>query len=175
MKDYHINIFYSDEDGGYIADIPDLKICSGFGATPEEALREVEQAKAAWLDAARAKASRFPSRSIDPSFIKQLERQIWRVAIAARSFRSPASRAVRPARRRWPDGGVRLWRAFPGQGRRPIAARPAAACEAAAAWLRGAAWQAQPGRRCPRACGGQHFIKRDAKAVDITAWTGRES
>ena len=24
MKDYHINIFYSEEDGGYIADIPDL-------------------------------------------------------------------------------------------------------------------------------------------------------
>jgi predicted RNase H-like HicB family nuclease len=23
MKDYHINIFQSDEDGGYIADIPD--------------------------------------------------------------------------------------------------------------------------------------------------------
>ncbi len=37
MKDYHINIFYSDEDGGYIADIPDLKTCSAFGATAEEA------------------------------------------------------------------------------------------------------------------------------------------
>jgi hypothetical protein len=24
MSDYHINIFYSEEDGGYIADIPDL-------------------------------------------------------------------------------------------------------------------------------------------------------
>ena len=31
MKDYHINIFYSDEDEGYIADIPDLKSCSAFG------------------------------------------------------------------------------------------------------------------------------------------------
>ena len=28
MKDYHINIFYSDEDEGYIADIPDLIHCS---------------------------------------------------------------------------------------------------------------------------------------------------
>lgn len=53
MKDYHINIFYSDEDGGYIADIPDLKACSAFGASPEEALREVEIAKATWLEAAR--------------------------------------------------------------------------------------------------------------------------
>ena len=49
VKDYHINIFYRDEDGGYIADIPDLKACSAFGATAEEALREVELAKRAWL------------------------------------------------------------------------------------------------------------------------------
>ena len=33
MTDYHINIFFSDEDGGYIADIPDLEACSAFGAT----------------------------------------------------------------------------------------------------------------------------------------------
>lgn len=45
MKDYHINIFYSEEDKGYIADIPDLEACSAFGETPEEALREVEIAK----------------------------------------------------------------------------------------------------------------------------------
>jgi len=36
MKDYHINIFYSDEDEGYIADIPDLETCSGFGSTAED-------------------------------------------------------------------------------------------------------------------------------------------
>ena len=42
MKDYHINIFYSDEDEGYIADIPDLELCSAFGNTPEEALAELE-------------------------------------------------------------------------------------------------------------------------------------
>ena len=54
MSDYHINIFCSDEDGGYVADIPDLRACSAFGASPAEALAEVERAKAAWLDAARA-------------------------------------------------------------------------------------------------------------------------
>lgn len=53
MTDYHINIFYSDEDGVYIADIPDLDSCSAFGETPEKALAEVEQAKQAWLEAAR--------------------------------------------------------------------------------------------------------------------------
>jgi predicted RNase H-like HicB family nuclease len=53
MKDYHINIFYSDEDEGYIADIPDLNSCSAFGHTAEEALAEVEKAKRVWLETAR--------------------------------------------------------------------------------------------------------------------------
>jgi predicted RNase H-like HicB family nuclease len=53
MGDYHINIFYSEEDGGYIADIPDLESCSAFGDTPELALAEVNRAKAAWLAAAK--------------------------------------------------------------------------------------------------------------------------
>ena len=42
MSDYHINVFYSEEDGGYIADIPDLDACSAFGETAETALAEVE-------------------------------------------------------------------------------------------------------------------------------------
>ena len=49
---YHINIFYSEEDGGYIADIPDLRFCSAFGDTPEEALAEVLDAQQAWLESA---------------------------------------------------------------------------------------------------------------------------
>ena len=60
MSDYHINIFYSDEDGGYIADIPDLESCSAFGETPEQALAEVERAKAAWLEAAREAGKPIP-------------------------------------------------------------------------------------------------------------------
>jgi predicted RNase H-like HicB family nuclease len=60
MSDYHINIFYSEEDSGYIADIPDLEACSAFGNTPEKALAEVEQAKEAWLDAARRSGKPIP-------------------------------------------------------------------------------------------------------------------
>ncbi len=51
--DYPITIFYSDEDEGWIADIPDLKWRSAFGATPEVALAELERAKSAWLEAAK--------------------------------------------------------------------------------------------------------------------------
>ena len=60
MKDYHINIFYSEADGGYIADIPDLKACSAFGDTPEKALAEVSRAKSAWLEAAEAAGKPVP-------------------------------------------------------------------------------------------------------------------
>jgi len=52
MKDYHINIFWSDEDESYVADIPDLEFCSAFGDTPEEALTEVLIAKQLWLEVA---------------------------------------------------------------------------------------------------------------------------
>jgi len=66
MHDYHINIFYSDEDGGYIADIPDLDSCSAFGATPEQALAEVTQAKQAWLETARQSGKPVPSPRYRP-------------------------------------------------------------------------------------------------------------
>ena len=51
MKAYHNNIFYSEDDGGYSADIPDLDACSAFRETPAEALRVVELARQAWLEA----------------------------------------------------------------------------------------------------------------------------
>jgi predicted RNase H-like HicB family nuclease len=53
MSDYHINVFYSDVDEAWIADVPDLQFCSAHGSTPEEALHEVLIAKALWLESAR--------------------------------------------------------------------------------------------------------------------------
>jgi predicted RNase H-like HicB family nuclease len=66
VKDYHINIFYSEEDAGYIADIPDLEMCSAFGKTPAEALAQVETAKSAWLEAARAEGRTIPQPKYKP-------------------------------------------------------------------------------------------------------------
>jgi predicted RNase H-like HicB family nuclease len=66
MSDYHINIFASAEDGGYIADIPDLAYCSAFGETPEEALAEVLKAKRAWLEAAQTEGKPIPQPSYRP-------------------------------------------------------------------------------------------------------------
>lgn len=66
MKDYHINIFYSEEDDGYIADMPDLPGCSAFGDTPLEALHEVTRAKEAWLKASKAKKQKAPKPHYRP-------------------------------------------------------------------------------------------------------------
>ena len=67
MRDYHINIFYSDEDGGYIADVPDLESCSAFGKTPSDALTEVERAKEAWIEAARDAGKSVPEPRYRPA------------------------------------------------------------------------------------------------------------
>lgn len=67
MSDYHINIFFSDEDRGYVADIPDLQSCSAFGASPEEALAEVQIAKVAWIDAAKAAGKPVPQPMYRPA------------------------------------------------------------------------------------------------------------
>ena len=66
MKEYHINVFYSEEDEGYIADIPDLKFCSAFGETPEDAVRELGLAKAAWIEAATAAGKPIPEPRYRP-------------------------------------------------------------------------------------------------------------
>ncbi len=67
MKDYHINVFYSTEDGGYIADIPDLRHCSAFGDTPNIALREAQKAKRAWLASAKAEGRPVPEPRYRPA------------------------------------------------------------------------------------------------------------
>ena len=67
MEDYHINVFHSQEDDGYIADIPNLRYCSAFGRTPAEALSELEKAKAAWIEAAHAKGKPVPKPRYRPA------------------------------------------------------------------------------------------------------------
>ena len=67
MKDHHINVFYREEDEGYIADIPDLKYCSAFSDTVEEAVHELLKAKAAWLETAKAEGKPIPIPKYRPA------------------------------------------------------------------------------------------------------------
>jgi predicted RNase H-like HicB family nuclease len=67
MSDYHINVFYSDEDAAYVADIPDLEACSVLGSSAEEALAEVELAREAWLAAAQEDGRPIPEPRYRPA------------------------------------------------------------------------------------------------------------
>jgi predicted RNase H-like HicB family nuclease len=67
MKDYHINVFHSEDDDCYVADIPDLKFCSACGADAEEAVRQVQIAKVAWLKAAQERGKPIPKPQYRPA------------------------------------------------------------------------------------------------------------
>ena len=66
MNRYAIIVFWSDEDGAWVADVPDLKSCSAFGASPEQAVAEVSIAMEAWLDAAREAGHPIPEPRYQP-------------------------------------------------------------------------------------------------------------
>ncbi len=63
---YHINLFWSEPDGAWVADVPDLQSCSAFGDTPAEALAEIEQAIEAWLAVARGRPAKRARRGSSP-------------------------------------------------------------------------------------------------------------
>ena len=92
MNEYHINIFFSKEDEGYIADIPDLNACSAFGDTPERALQEVLIAKKLWLETASSNGIRIPKPMCRPSIIKKTNQRARCKALKGRKM---------AARRRW--------------------------------------------------------------------------
>lgn len=57
---YATEIFWSEEDEGYIAIAPDLPGCSAFGETMAEAATEIEGAISAWVEAAQAAGNPVP-------------------------------------------------------------------------------------------------------------------
>jgi predicted RNase H-like HicB family nuclease len=63
---YAIIVFWSDEDGAWVADVPDLKSCPAFGDTREEAVAEVSIAIDAWLAAARDAGLEIPKPRFQP-------------------------------------------------------------------------------------------------------------
>ena len=70
MPKYHIDIFFSEDDEGYIANIPDLEYCSAFGKTPQAALEEVLVALELWLLAANANNMEIPEAIYKPAYSK---------------------------------------------------------------------------------------------------------
>ena len=53
MHKYEIIIYWSREDGVFVAEVPELAGCLAHGDTQQAALRNVNQAMDLWLDTAR--------------------------------------------------------------------------------------------------------------------------
>ena len=64
---YRINVFWSDEDRCWIADVPDLKTCAAHGDSPEKAVAEVLVAMEGWLDVARQQGGAIPEPRYKPA------------------------------------------------------------------------------------------------------------
>jgi predicted RNase H-like HicB family nuclease len=63
---YPASVFWSEEDGGFVALAPDLPGCSAFGKTQGEALDELEDAILGWIEAAQAAGNPIPKPSRKP-------------------------------------------------------------------------------------------------------------
>jgi predicted RNase H-like HicB family nuclease len=105
VKAYPIKVFYSEEDGGYIAEAPHFEGCSAFGETPSEALSELETAKALWLETARTEGIPIPEPNEQPApktYTSEEARRIadeWRQRLAGRAH-SDSAELIREDRER---------------------------------------------------------------------------
>jgi len=82
MYKYAIEIFYSEDDEGYIAVVPELPGCSAFGETEERALQEIKTAIDLWLSTARDMGREIPTPQ---------GREVLRDLLAEHSHRNSAS------------------------------------------------------------------------------------
>ncbi|MDG4554101.1 MAG: type II toxin-antitoxin system HicB family antitoxin [Candidatus Competibacter sp.] len=61
MNHYEIIIYWSNEDQAFLAEIPELPGCMAHGNSYEDALRNVRDAMAFWLDVAREQGDSIPT------------------------------------------------------------------------------------------------------------------
>ncbi len=64
---YHINLFWSDADACWIADVPDLSGCSAHGDTVETAAAEAQIAIELWLESAAQHGDPIPEPRYRPA------------------------------------------------------------------------------------------------------------
>ena len=53
MMNYEIILYWSEEDGVFVAEVPELPGCMAHGDTQEAALASAKQAMQLWIDTAR--------------------------------------------------------------------------------------------------------------------------
>ena len=60
MNHYEIIIYWSNEDQAFLAEAPELPGCMAHGNSYEEALRNIRDAMAFWIDVAREQGEPIP-------------------------------------------------------------------------------------------------------------------
>jgi predicted RNase H-like HicB family nuclease len=60
MFKYEIIIYWSEDDGAFLAEVPELPGCMADGATYEEALRKAETVIAEWIETAKSLGREIP-------------------------------------------------------------------------------------------------------------------
>ena len=58
---YEIILYWSEEDGAYIAEVPELAGCMADGPTAQEALTNVEQIAREWIETAQELSREVPT------------------------------------------------------------------------------------------------------------------
>ncbi|MBI2807373.1 MAG: type II toxin-antitoxin system HicB family antitoxin [Planctomycetes bacterium] len=53
MIKYEVIIYWSDDDGAFVAEVPELPGCAADGKTYKAALRNVEVVMAEWIETAK--------------------------------------------------------------------------------------------------------------------------
>ncbi len=61
MFKYEIIIYWSEEDGLFVAEVPELPGCMADGATQEEAIRNAEVVIADWIETAKSLGREIPA------------------------------------------------------------------------------------------------------------------
>jgi predicted RNase H-like HicB family nuclease len=61
MYKYEVVVYWSEEDGAYIAEVPELPGCMADGATYEKALRNVQLIISEWLETAESLGREIPA------------------------------------------------------------------------------------------------------------------
>lgn len=60
MTKYEIILYWSQQDGAFIAEVPELSGCAADGATRQEALTNVETVIAEWIETAQEWGRQIP-------------------------------------------------------------------------------------------------------------------
>lgn len=60
QRKYELILYWSAEDDAYIAEIPELPGCEGRGASYEEAISRVEDARDLWIESAEKDGLEIP-------------------------------------------------------------------------------------------------------------------